>query len=540
MKNLKSCIGGISVLIRPAMGRISVTVLLGLMRIALSLFFVWVCKQLVDIATGVSDQSLSLYVTIMISVVLLRVFVATAASYVESYNSLKTTNKIRYQLFSHVLGSEWKGKETFLSGDTVNRLEEDVRVIVDLMVSKIPEVLVTMLQLFAASVYLMTLSPSLMWVLLILMAVAALSSKLFFLKIRQLSSQIRALDSSVQQLMQENIQNRAMVLTLVGTSRVLSRLASLQSKLEDNTLSRLNMNSIARGCLRFGFMAGYASAFLWGIFGIRDGVVTYGMMTAFLQLVNQVQMPIVNLSSQIPSFIHSLSSIERIMELQELPSEIINEDHMFSSAPEIKAQNLSFSYEPQSRLILSDFNFIFPAGRMTVISGPTGAGKSTLIKLMLALLRPVSGSIMIDDMPISPDTRCNFMYVPQGNTLMSGTIRENLMLSNPAAKEDEIINALKTACAEFVFEKEKGIETFCSEDGAGLSEGQAQRIAIARALLHPGNVLILDESTSSLDSETEGRVLNNLHNEYHGRKTIIFISHRPAVYEYADATLELL
>ena len=176
---------------------------------------------------------------------------------------------------------------------------------------------------------------------------------------------------------------------------------------------------------------------------------------------------------------------------------------------------------------------------MSVIAGHTGIGKSTLLRLVMGLLKPQEGSVTLDGITAGPAIRGNFLYVPQGNSLLSGTIRSNLQLAHPKASEQEIKEALDTAVASFVYNLPKGLDTPCGETGSGLSEGQAQRIAIARALLHPGSVLILDESTSALDAQTEKTLIANLHRMYHGRKTILFISHRPAAMEVADQIVEV-
>jgi ABC-type multidrug transport system fused ATPase/permease subunit len=196
--------------------------------------------------------------------------------------------------------------------------------------------------------------------------------------------------------------------------------------------------------------------------------------------------------------------------------------------------HLTYSYPGAAEPVLNDFSCQFPAGKMTVIAGPTGIGKSTLIRLVLGLLKPEDGSVTVGGFPAGSALRGNFMYIPQGNSLLSGTIRSNLQLAAPHATDEEIKAALTTAMAQFVLGLPEGLDTPCGEVGSGLSEGQAQRIAIARALLRPGGVLILDESTSALDPETERQLLENLNKEYHGRKTVLFISHREAAMQYAD------
>ena len=533
---------------RPLRGRILVSCIIGVFRIAASMAFVWVCKALVDIATGESDAPLGLYVGIMIGIMLAQVILSTAFSWWEGMIVTKTQNSFRAKVFGHVLASEWHGREAFHSGDMVNRLEEDTRVVVDLLCVRVPDFIVTLVQLVAASGFLFILEPSLLWVLLILMPVAAIGSKMFFKTIRRLTSLIRAKDSEIQGHMQENLQQRVLVKTLGCEDSVMDRLDDLQGDVMGNTIKRLNYNAGARAFLRVGFMAGYAAAFLWGVYGIKSGAVTFGMMTAFLQLVGQVQRPIADISRHIPAFIHSLTSVERLLELTDLALEQKGEDIMFDSAPGIKMDDVTFAYTDvpegmESQKVFEHFSYDFKPGTVTAVMGVTGVGKSTLTRLVLALLRPAAGSVTLYDgvraVPASPATRCNFRYVPQGNSLMSGTVRDNLLLANPSASEEEMKEALHLAVADFVLGLPDGLDTVCSEKGSGLSEGQAQRIAIARALLHSGGVLILDEATSALDRETEDELLRRLSQNVSGGKTILWITHRESVTSIADAVLKI-
>ena len=549
MKDFKTCMKGLWRMSKPVLGRDLVTVLIGLVRIAASLAFVWVCKRLVDIATGVVDADLWHHVWIMVGIILTQIACGLVSTYWGALNSIKTRNELRLGLFSHVLNSRWNGREAFKSGDTINRLEEDIRVLTDLICSDFPEVIITVCQLVAASFYLLSMAPSLLWVLIILMAAAVIGSKMYFGKIREITAKIRSLDSEVQQLEQENLQNRILVLTLFGVGNVVSRLAGLQDLIKKSTVRRLNYNAVARGFMNLGFMGGYAAAFLWGIFGIKSGAVTYGMMTAFLQLVGQVQRPIASLGRQVPAFIKALTSVERLLELEDLQVEKYHGDVLFEGTPGIRLENVSFSYpdaDPAGPrpLILDGFSHDFKPGSLTVIAGPTGAGKSTLTRLMLGLLRPESGSVSLyvpggRSHAADVDTRCNFTYVPQGNSLMSGTIRQNMLLANAEAADEEIEAALRLAAAEFVLDLPDGLDTICGESGTGLSEGQCQRLAIARALLHRGGVMILDEATSALDQDTEERLLDNIHSRLAGSKTIVFISHRPAATRIADDIVTL-
>ena len=540
---VRQVIQGLRPMARPVRGRMLVSILIGLVRIAASLGFVWICKRLVDIATGEIDAPLGLHIGIMLGIMFVQMLCSIGASAWETYIQVRTGNDLRKDPFARVLRSRWTGQETFRSGDAVNRLEEDVRVVNDLLCARMPEVVITLVQLLAASVYLMMMAPRLLWVLLILMVVAIVGSRLFFRKLRALTERIRKQEAEVQQLMQENLQKRLVVLTLIGAKRVLTRLGILQQDVQGQTIMRLKYNAVARGFMILGFMGGYAAAFLWGVLGIRSGAVTYGMMTAFLQLVGQVQRPIAELARQVPAFIHAATSVERLMELQALEQEPDEAPVSLSGAPGLRCTGVSFAYPERPEKILDGFDHDFTPGSLTVIMGPTGAGKSTLSRLLLGLLLPSAGRIELygteGSFPAGPALRGNFLYVPQGNSLLSGTIRENLLLARHDATEEQLQEALHTAVADFVMELPEGLDTPCGETGSGLSEGQCQRIAIARALLREGGILILDEATSALDARTEELLLERLYERFHGRKTLIFISHREAVTARADSLLSM-
>lgn len=548
MKDFKTCLKGMIMMSAPMKGPIFLSVVLGAARIAASLFYVWICKRLIDVATGNVDGELLLYVALMFTVMLIQLLLGTASQWWEGIIVTRNQNETRAKVFSHVLRSEWNGRESFHSGDMVNRLEEDIRVVTDLVCTRVPNVIITLAQLTAACIFLFALSPSLMWVLLILMPVAIIGSRMFFKTIRALTAHIRARDSEVQGYMQENLQYRILVKTLGSAEKVMEKMNWLQKDVMDSTIKRLNYNAIARGFMRLGFMAGYAAAFLWGVFGIKDGSVTYGMMTAFLQLVGQIQNPMVNLSHHIPAFIHGLTSVERIMELEELPLEDAASEVLLECAPGIRVDNISFSYEDAADsgrdAVFKGFSYDFRPGSVTSVVGETGAGKSSLSRIILGLLKPSEGSVSIytedgRSLPAGASARCNFLYVPQGNSLMSGTIRENLLFANPSATEQQMKAALHTAVADFVFELPQGLDTVCSEKGSGLSEGQAQRIAIARALLHTGGILILDEATSALDVQTEKILLDRISSALGGTKTVIWITHREAIAGIADNVLRI-
>lgn len=567
MKSLGYCIRNLISFSRSARRWGLAYILLGIIRTLLSLTFVWICKELVDIATGESQEPLGQWTAFMIACIVLQICCRIASSYCEQYGRINIQNNLRARLFYSLISSRWSGRERFGTGDAVNRLEEDIRVVSELVSSHIPAVVVTFAQLAAASTFLLFISPNLLWALVGLMVAGIIASRLSFRKLRTLSTAIRTKDGEIQQHIQEHLQNRVVALTIIGIERVMATLNTLHSALRYNTIKRLNFHSLNSALLSVSFMGGYAAAFLWGVYGIKSGVVTFGMMTAFLQLVSQIQMPLSELARKIPAFIHALSSIERLAELENLDPEENAPLCRLEAPAGILFKDVTFSYpDSHSGVLFNSFSHNFLPGTMTVVAGATGIGKSTLVRLMLGLLKPQSGSILIygsssnlqsasnlhdvaslhnaasqqsaaNSHYASKATRCNFKYVPQGNTLLSGTILDNLLMADPKAERERIDAALHIAAADFVHSLPEGLQTICGESGSGLSEGQCQRIAIARALLQSGSVLLMDESTSSLDPATESLVLQNLRTL--SNHTIIFISHREAVMKSADSLLEL-
>ena len=543
MKDFRSCMGSLMKAMRPLRWKVAVSILIGIVGVCTSLTFVWASKRVVDIATGALDAPLLRNVFMLAGVMLLQVIIVVTERWWDGLINVEAQNSRRLGAFARVMGSTWSGREKFHSGDTVNRLEEDIRVSTDFVCSSIPSVVITLFQLVAAAGYIFYLQPRLAWILVLIMPVAVLGSKLYFKKMRQLTTEIRAGDSRIQGYVQENIQHRVLIKMLGGTSKLLEKLGGMQDEVKAKTVQRLNYGAISRGFMSIGFRAGYALVFFWGVFGLKAGTVTYGMMVAFLQLVGQVQRPVASLAMQIPAFIKALASEERLLELEEMPQEDESARIQLEGAPGVLVEDLCFTYIDGGRQVIDGLNFDFKPGTLTTILGPTGAGKSTLVKIVMSLLAPESGRITLysgrDSHESCVATRCNFMYVPQGNSLMSGTIRQNLLMANPGAGDEDIKDALHLAAADFVYGLPEGLETVCAEVGSGLSEGQAQRIAIARALLRPGGILVLDEATSALDQQTEQELLRRLAERYHGSKTILCVTHRPAASTYADAVLTL-
>lgn len=520
----------------------------GVLRVAVDFAFIASTKMAIDIATGRNDSSLNLAVALIIGCMISQVSITFSRKWIAALLGVRAQNKMQQRLFARLLQSQWTGKETRHSGDILNRLEKDVNDISNVITETLPSALAVIVRMGGAFLYLYSMAPMLACVLIVTVPLFSLLSKLYVKKMRKLTREIRNTDSIIQSILTESIQHRMVLKTLERTETMSSRLAETQSTLRSQVRHRTVFSSTSGLILNIGFGAGYLITFVWGVKSLEAGVITYGMMTAFIQLVGQIQGPFRDIVSFVPIIVNSFTAAERLIELEDAPLEEEGEPVRMEGGAGIRIKNLSFSYNEKKRQIISDLSHDFRPGTTTAILGETGAGKTTLIRLILALLSPTHGTIEIypaekttkqESCNVSPLTRCNMVYVPQGNTLFSGTIRDNLLLGNPNATEEEIRAALKCACADFVINRPDGLDSMCGEMGAGMSEGQAQRISIARALLRKGNILLLDEATSALDTETEKKLLKNLIETLDGKQTVIFITHRPAIVDYCDEVLKL-
>lgn len=525
-----------------ARGQAVANTVIGLVDVACQLMWVLACKHAIDIATGIEEGSL-VATGILIAMLMLTEIASRAVSrWIHAVTGNKVRNRMRRDVFARLLRCDWLHLQKHHTGDLINRLEGDVAGITTLMTEVIPATIVTATQLLASFVLLFTMSPLLAVAIFITLPICLVVSRVYVKKMRKLNRDVRDSDSRIQSVLQESLQHKELIKSLEQNDSTEQQLSHLQNRLQSQIASRTRFSLGAYTLIQLGFAAGYVIAFMWGVDSLAEGIITYGTMAAYLQLVGLIQRPTMELSRYVPGIVSSLTAAERLYELEDIPIEQQGDAVMFKETAGVRFNDVTFRYEEDKRLILDKFTFDFPPNSCTAIVGETGAGKTTLIRLLIALINPQGGSIELynaeERHESSTLTRRNFVYIPQGNSLVSGTIRDNLLMGNPDATDEEMHEALRIACAEYVYELPDGIDSPISERGGGLSEGQAQRIAVARSILRPGSILILDEVTSALDEVTEKEMLRRLTQSKIG-KTLIFVTHRPAVIDYCTQVLRI-
>ena len=515
--------------------------LIGVADVVLSLAQVWAVKHAIDVASGADTGSIYWAVGIMAALILGNFAINISGVWVRNILGIRAQNRMQQQMLNRIMQSEWHSKAHHHSGDILNRLEIDVSNVVTFLTETIPNTLSVLMMFIGAFFCLFAMDKTLAVILVAIIPLFIAVSKIYMQQMRRLTREVRDSDSRVQAVMQETIQHRMVIKTLEACNDMVQRLENTQAKLRENVVRRTSFSIFSNFIINFGFALGYLIAFLWAAIRMSAGTLTFGGMTAFLQLVNKIQSPARNLTKLAPAFVSVFTAAERLMELAAEPLEEQGEPITVGAPCGIRLENVTYKYEDGTKNVISNLSFDFRPGSCTAILGETGAGKTTLVRMLLALIKPKEGRIVLyndmEEHTLSPRMRCNFVYVPQGNTLMSGTIRENLRLGKPSAADEEMKEALLMSCADFVFSLPDGLSTKCGEQGGGLSEGQAQRIAIARALLRDKHIMVFDEATSALDGDTECRLLENILDN--NSRTVIFITHRPAVLQYCNEQLHL-
>lgn len=525
---------------------IVIYIVIGLFATGLALAASLVTKNLINEVIGgkISAAAVALYVFLGLS----GIAVSALNRRLSAKISLRVNNEIRADVFGKFISTTWEEVSAFHSGDLLNRINGDVSTVADSVIGWIPSVTIKSAQFIGAIAIICYYDAAMALLSLISIPAAALISSLLLRKMRSYGTKIREAGSELMSFFEESLQNIQTVKAFGLSQSLDGRLAQLQKIYYDTSLEYNALSvKVTSGMSVLGLFVSYL-CMGWCIFRLFTGAIDIGTMVLFIQLSSYLSSSISSLISSVPTVISATVSAGRIISVLNLPREEEDESLAaleiadFGEAPEIEFRDVSFGYKNGGK-VFSEVNLTVAPGEFAAFVGPSGGGKTTLLRLLLGLVKPQSGKATLSakgkTTEISSVTRRIFTYVPQEKAMFSGTVAEMLRLFSPEATDEEINAALKAACAyDFVAALPEGINTPLGERGAGFSEGQNQRLAIARAVLRKAPVLLLDEATSALDLETERRVLENITALCRG-KTLIVMTHRESVLPLCDSVYRI-
>lgn len=521
-----------------------ISVMLSLCGVALAL----VSKNVIDVATGQDNGSFLGESIKLFAVVAAQIILQAISSNLLIRTSGTLMIKLKTLIFSALLKKGWQSVSAYHSGDLLNRINSDVNIITNAVTNILPSFLSLITKLVAGFYLLFRLDSTFSLLVLVCGPIIVFAAKLYSKKMKKYHKLVQESDGKISSFMQESIQNILMIKAFESEDYISENAGALQKEGYRIKIKRNTISIFANMGLYLIFSSSYYIALAWGAYRLKTGVITFGTMTAFLQLINQVQAPFMGMSTLLPQFYGMLASAERLMELENLPDEPLLEKNadiseIYEKMQGICIKNISFKWDGEKDCIINNADYFIKKGDFVAVAGTSGVGKSTLIKLILGIISPVEGEIYAEtqnkNYRLDKSMRGLFAYVPQGNMILSGTIKDNIRFSNTNAADDEVMAAARIADMDgFVNQLPDGYDTVIGERGTGLSEGQIQRIAIARAILYDAPILLLDESTSALDENTEKNVLENIKSLKN--KTCIIISHKKAAIKAADKVITLV
>lgn len=501
-----------------------------------------ITKRVLDIATKDAAGSLAAAGTALFAVIAVQVILSACQSLLNAYVNGRLTLSLRSYLFTLICRKRYSQISRYHSGDILNRLTSDVDVVVSSSVSIIPSVVSTVAKTTAGIGAMIFMNPIIAAVILVLGITVPAIGRAINKKYKYMHKECQRTEGKTRSFMQECFENIVVIKSFASEKPFVKRLTVF---MEDNfrlKIKRTGISVLASICLYTFFTAGYYAVLLWGAGGLAAGTLTYGTLMAFLQLISQLRAPLQNVSGILPQYYSALASAERLIELEKTedekpPLEKESADRLKDNFESLEINGLCFGYGREA--VIENCSFKIEKNKITAVTGESGSGKSTLFKLILGLYSPTAGSITVNGkIPVDASVRGLFAYVPQGNMVLSGTVKDNITLCNPDVDEERLINAAKAAeIYDYISSLPDGFDTVLSERGAGLSEGQIQRISIARALLTEASVLLLDEATSALDETTETRVLENI--KAMSAKTVVFITHRNTSLKVCDRIIRV-
>lgn len=534
---------------KPVIPFLIFTIIVSSILSVVGVYNAFISKSLIDSAIGKDVNQVIKWLIVMASIMLARMLISPITSFLSTHASTTLSQGLQKKMYNHITYSEWMDQSKFHSVSLLTRITSDVGTISSTLLGTIPSIIslsVTLVVSFSALTY---LAPSIAIAAVFIGPVLLVISKLFGRKLKKLYKEIQEEDVKYRSFIQESIQNIMIVKTFCMEETNLKRLSLIQKNKYKLAMRNTKLSVLSGMSMGFCSSLAYFTIFCWGALNIAKGIGSYGTFTAMLQLYSNIQGPFSSLASTFPSLIGAIAACERLMEIEEMSLENTNVKKLTETIenPTIEFKNISFKYK-ENTPVISNANLTINPGEIIAFIGPSGEGKTTLIRLLLSLIHSDNGNITINNkkniidnykMELNRNHRELISYVPQGNTLFSGTIEDNLRYGKYDATLDELKGATQLACAfDFIDKLDEGFNTLIGEKGMGISEGQAQRLSIARALIRKKPILILDEATSSLDGETEINVLKSI-KELDHKPTCIIITHRPSALSICDRVFKL-
>ena len=510
-------------------------------------------KYVIDIVTGTLNQSILLVVLAAVAMLLGSIFLSAITSRITTKVNVKIQNELQLQVYGTIFNAQWESLREYRKGDLINRINSDASLIASGAVSWWPTVITFAAKFIYTFVLIVMNDPIMAAIALMSAPVSALLSRFMIRKMHNHSLKVKELSADIMSYQEDSFQNLQYIKSFGISDVINKRLIKKQQEYKEESLNYNKVTVLMNIIMGLVGITVTFVSYAWGIYRLWEGFITYGTMVMFLQLTLTLSNSFNSILSVIPTTINLGTSAARIISLENLPEEkstptaeekkFINSN--FKSGVSINCSSLSFSYSDKpSERVLKNAGFSAGIGETIAIIGGSGIGKTTFFRLLLGILEPTEGEITFkgnnnETIKAGPSTRELIAYVPQGNTIISGTVAENLRLIKKDATDEEIITALKLSCAyDFVSKLPQGINSQIGESGNGFSEGQIQRIAIARALIKDAPVLLFDEVTSALDEETEGRLLHNIQTHFKN-KTIIFVTHKLNALDISDKVYKI-
>lgn len=515
---------------------VGIHILLGILGTALSLLSSVAMKTLIDVVTGFQTGAIFTAAAWMAGMLLGSAAMQAAASRIAAVINIRVQNGIQAEVYDRMLRTDWASLEQFRSGDLLNRLNTDVTSVSGGVTGLLPSFVTAAVQFLGSLMIILCYDPVMALIALIGAPLSVLCSRTLVRRMRSYNRRMKDISSEVMSFHEDSLRNLTSIKAFGIMDGFRDRMCAMQGKYRETYLDYNRFSVIAGFVMSIVGLLVSAGCFGWGVYRLWTHAISYGAMMMFLQLTTMLRSAFSSLIGLVPTAVSITTSAGRLMAVADLPEEPgARETAPVPDACTVELRDVTFAY-PGGEPVLEHVDFRARPGEVVALTGASGEGKTTMIRLMLGLVRPEDGSVCLTGadgqcLPVTAATRTAFSYVPQGNTVFAGTIADNLRMVRPEATDAELIAALETACAyDFVRQLPDGIYARTGELGHGLSEGQAQRIAVARAVLRGAPVLLLDEATSALDEATEQRMLENL--MHSGRvQTCVLITHRAATAE---------